>query len=397
MAKILTRTSADNFRVMPYNLRVFAVVGLWGNRRKQYRLYAVLLLALVVIVFPKPVRISDRHPFESIVRSVAELIFAALCYLTIIILAIKSEPFRQVIVKLEQTLALFRDKNDQCSQLIVEVNTSIHRFSLRYAKLHLLYVLLFNVAPPVYNYPHYFLQSKLPPANRTVEFMLPLMQDLYGLNVRHNIAHYTISWLSITPFCAFFTLILWYKGSLFMLIRYNTLLYQLVNLLLQQFADEGPGAKLRQKHHRLQRIVELHYRAIECTKLLDSILSLILLIQFVGCLLLLCLILFYVSRNHNLNVINLGVLFSSIFIEMMCFSYLGNQLTEENASISNFAFNCHWYEEPIVIRKYFLRIILQSHRKATITAGKFYNVNIVTFAQLIKTSYTYYMIMKEMF
>ena len=35
-----------------------------------------------------------------------------------------------------------------------------------------------------------------------------------------------------------------------------------------------------------------------------------------------------------------------------------------------------------MIRKYFLRIILQAHRKATITAGKFYNVNIVTFAQV---------------
>uniref|UniRef100_A0A8W7PXK1 Odorant receptor n=1 Tax=Anopheles coluzzii TaxID=1518534 RepID=A0A8W7PXK1_ANOCL len=105
----------------------------------------------------------------------------------------------------------------------------------------------------------------------------------------------------------------------------------------------------------------------------------------------------YVLLLLALNVINIAVLLMSIFIEMLCFSYLGNQLTEENANISHSAFNCRWYDEPIVIRKYFLRIILQAHRKATITAGKFYNVNIVTFAQLIKTSYTYYMIMKEMF
>uniref|UniRef100_A0A182MDT2 Uncharacterized protein n=1 Tax=Anopheles culicifacies TaxID=139723 RepID=A0A182MDT2_9DIPT len=367
---------------MPYNLRVFALFGLWGDRRKLYRLYVLLLIAFTVIIFPKPVLISDRHPFESIVRSVAELIFAALCYLTIIILAIKSEPFRQVILKLEQALAQFRDQNDQCSELIVQVNARIHRFSLSYAKLNLCYALFFNLAPQIYNYPHYIWQSTLPPANRTVEFVLPLMQELYGLDLRHNIAHYTIFWMSITPFCVFLTLILWYKGSLFMLIRYNTLLYQLVNQLLHQFEVETAGAGLSQKHVRLQRIVQLHYRAIECTKLLDSILSLILLFQCLGCLLLLCLILFYITRNHNLNVINVSVLFFAILIEMMCFSYLGDQLTEENATISNSAFNCRWYEEPIVIRKYFLRIILQSHRKATITAGKFYNVNIVTFAQI---------------
>ncbi|XP_316697.2 putative odorant receptor 92a isoform X2 [Anopheles gambiae] len=397
MVNLFARTPADNFRVMPYNLRLFAMLGLWGDRRKLYRLYALLLLAYVAIIFPKPVRITDRHPFESIVRSVSELIFAALCYLTIIILAIKSEPFRAVIRKLEQALELFRDKQDQCSQLIIEVNANIHRFSLGYAKLNLLYVLLFNVIPPIYNYPRYFLQWRMPEDNRTVEFMLPLMQDLYGLDVHHNIVHYTISWVAITPFCVFCALILWFKGALFMLIRYNTLLYQLVNRLLQQYDRESAGGLLAQKHRRLQQIVQLHYRAIECTKLLDSILSLILLIQCIGCLLMLCLMLFYITRNHSLNVINIAVLLMSIFIEMLCFSYLGNQLTEENANISHSAFNCRWYDEPIVIRKYFLRIILQAHRKATITAGKFYNVNIVTFAQLIKTSYTYYMIMKEMF
>uniref|UniRef100_A0A182NZA2 Uncharacterized protein n=1 Tax=Anopheles dirus TaxID=7168 RepID=A0A182NZA2_9DIPT len=394
---MLARTAADNFRVMPYNLRVLAVLGLWSNRSKLYRLYVLLVFTFVVIIIPKPVRISDRHPFESIVRSVSELIFAALCYLTIIIMAIKSEPFRQVILQLEQALMQFRHTDDQCSRLIEQVNTSIHRFSVGYIKLHLCYIVLFNVAPPAYNFPHYFTQWTLPLENRTVEFMLPLMQDLYGLDIRHNIGHYAVSWIAITPACVFCTLIMWSRGTLFMLIRYNTLLYQLVNSLLEKFGCEAPRMMLWRKHHRLQRIVELHHCAIECTKLLDSCLSLILLIQCVGCLLLLCLILFYVSRNPNLNVINVGVLFASIFIEMMCFSSLGNQLTEENAAISNSAFNCRWYNEPIVVRKYFIRIILQAHRKATITAGRFYNVNIVTFAQLIKTSYTYYMIMKEMF
>lgn len=360
MVNLFARTPADNFRVMPYNLRLFAMLGLWGDRRKLYRLYVLLLLAYVAIIFPKPVRITDRHPFESIVRSVSELIFAALCYLTIIILAIKSEPFRAVIHKLEQALELctcacarcccwtpipattqkkqlklqsfpssVRDKQDQCSQLIIEVNANIHRFSLGYAKLNLLYVLLFNIIPPIYNYPRYFLQWRLPEDNRTVEFMLPLMQDLYGLDVHHNIVHYTISWVAITPFCVFFALILWFKGALFMLIRYNTLLYQLVNRLLQQYDRESAGGLLAQKHRRLQQIVQLHYSAIECTKLLDSILSLILLIQCIGCLLMLCLMLFYITRNHSLNVINIAVLLMSIFIEMLCFSYLGNQLTEE--------------------------------------------------------------------
>uniref|UniRef100_A0A182Q839 Uncharacterized protein n=1 Tax=Anopheles farauti TaxID=69004 RepID=A0A182Q839_9DIPT len=395
---MLARTAADNFRVMPYNRRVLAVLGLWSNRRKLYRLYVLLVFTFVVIIVPKPLRITPRHPFESIVRSVAEHIFAALCYLTIIIMAIKSEPFRQVIHQMEQTLLQFRHTDDQCSRLIVQVNTSIHRFSVGYTKLHVCYMLLFNVGPPAYNFQSYLTHWTHPVENRTVEFLLPLMQDLYGLDIRHNIGHYTISWIAITPACAIFTVILWSKGTLFLLIRYNTLLYQLVNRLLEQFGREASRMTQWRKHRRLQRIVELHHRAIECTKLLDSCLCLILLIQCVGCILLFCLALFYISRNHNLNVINVTVLFASIFIDMMCFSALGNQLTEENAAISDSAFNyCRWYDEPIVVRQYFVRIILQAHRKATITAGGFYNVNIVTFAQLIKTSYTYYMVMKETF
>ncbi|XP_058122042.1 odorant receptor 49b-like [Anopheles ziemanni] len=393
---MLPRTKADSFRVMPYNLRVLATLGVCGDQRKLYRLLVLLVLTFVAIIIPKPVQISDRHPFESIVRSVAEFNFAMLCYLTIIIVASKSEPFRQVVHKMEQTLAPFRDSDDRCSRLIIEVNDKIHRFSVAYARLHVCYMLLFNLVPPACNYPYYLLQRG---SNRTVEFMLPLAQDFYGLDIHGNVAHYSVFCASIIPACCFTTLILWTKGILLILIRYNTLLYQLVNRRLEEYQSSTQIAPMsdEQKKRKLAEIVELHYAAIECNGLLDSIMSLILLIQFVGCLLMLCLMMYYISRNPNMNVVNVVVLFLSIMIEMMCFSYLGNQLTEENTNIGQTAYNCHWYDEPVTVQSYFLRIILQSQRQATITAGKFYNVNIVTFAQLIKTSFTYYMIMKEMF
>ncbi|XP_035793911.1 uncharacterized protein LOC118467477 isoform X2 [Anopheles albimanus] len=411
MKKLLKRTAADDFRVMPYNLRWLTVLGIGtSNDRRRYRLAIALALTVVIIILPKPIRISEQHPFESIVRSLAELLFGLLGYLTIIIVASKSEPFRQVIQKLEQALASFRDRDDQCSRLIVKVNGGIYRFSVAYARLNLVYMLLFNLVPPAVNYPYYLhhllTTTNGTTGNRTVEFMLPLEQDFYGLDIRHNILHYSAFWLISWMACTFTVVILWAKGALFILIRYNTLLYQLVNCMLRELgatavdgAAESSRLLLAWKQRQLVQTIELHRTAIECTKLLDSILRLVLLIQSVGCLLMWCLMLYYISRNANLNVVNLMVLTLSIVFEMWCFSYLGHQLTEANASIANTAYSsCSWYQEPRVLQKTYQRIMMQAtSRQATITAGRFHNVNIVTFAQLVKTSYTYYMIMKEIF
>uniref|UniRef100_A0A182ILT8 Uncharacterized protein n=1 Tax=Anopheles atroparvus TaxID=41427 RepID=A0A182ILT8_ANOAO len=61
--------------------------------------------------------------------------------------------------------------------------------------------------------------------------------------------------------------------------------------------------------------------------------------------------------------------------------YISRNTSEENVTIGHTAYSCPWYNEPVVVQTYFLGLILQSQRKATITAGRFYNINIVTFAQ----------------
>ncbi|XP_052870798.1 uncharacterized protein LOC128276373, partial [Anopheles cruzii] len=260
-------------------------------------------------------------------------------------------------------------------------------FSVAYAKLNICYAVLFNIVPLAYNYPqhvlHYYGVNSS--TKRTVEFILPLVQNFHGLDIRHNILHYTLYSLCIIPACVSTTIMLWFKGMLFILIRYNTLLYQLVNGLLREYAQKSSTASVGafggQRH--LVDIIELHLTAIQCTSLLDSILRLILLVQSLGCLLLWGLLLYYITRNPNLNLVNVMVLMFSIVIEMWCFSYLGHRLTEENAMISHTAYSTYnWYNEPRSVQQFLQRIILQSsNRKATITAGKFYNVNIVSFAQ----------------
>uniref|UniRef100_A0AAG5DF60 Uncharacterized protein n=1 Tax=Anopheles atroparvus TaxID=41427 RepID=A0AAG5DF60_ANOAO len=217
-----------------------------------------------------------------------------LCFLTIIIMASKSEPFRQVVHKMEQTQAPCRDRaavrwtkpaesemnnfalfsraavrdsddDDRCRRLIIEVNDKIHRFSVAYAKLNACNMLLFNLVPPACNFPRYLLHRNV--SNRTtVEFLLPLEQDFYGLDIRRNVAHYTVFCACIIPACCLTTLILWTKGILFILIRYNTLLYQLVNRRLEEYhrrPSDGPVAmaslQTRANTRKLAEIVELHY------------------------------------------------------------------------------------------------------------------------------------------
>ncbi|XP_053673362.1 uncharacterized protein LOC128723628 [Anopheles nili] len=391
---MLTRTIGDDFRVMPYNLRILAIFGLEGNRSKQYRLVIFLVLVVLFLFIPKPLRITERYSFELIVRSLSEIIFTALFSLTAIIVASKSETYRELIFLIEKELTQFKDQHNESSKLIVKINTKIHRFSMLYTILHINYSILYNVVPTIYNIFKYFTKPK---ENLSNAFVIPLIIDFYGMDIEHNILHYAIFWITLTPLFLVVTAMLWFKGTLFILIRYNTLLYQLVIQQLQQHDKEAAGMQLSQKHQRLQDIVQLHCSAIKCTKLLNVILGLILLIQFVGCLLVFCLMMFYISRNKDMSIANLGVLFTSVFTEIMFYSYLGGQLTDKNSAISETAFGCRWYDEPIAIQRYYLRIIQQSQRNAAITIGKFNVVNIETFTQLVKASCTYFMVMKELF
>uniref|UniRef100_A0A182QD63 Odorant receptor n=1 Tax=Anopheles farauti TaxID=69004 RepID=A0A182QD63_9DIPT len=384
----------DDFTVMPLGLRLLRYSGLWGDPQRKRSFVFMLLGTILLLIVPKVVLGTGSDSFDSFARSTAEFIFCYNNYLMMAIFAVQRKPFEQLIVAVQQLFDKHRARPTPTSALVVTVNRQIMRYSRLYVIVQGVYFLIFNLLPPVVTYHAYFTTS----SNATnVTFLLPVESRFYFMDIRHSIVDYTIFTIVACPaflFTAYLTVL---KGLVFIgIIMYNTLQYQLVSSHVQDLTTHyrtDPALYRRQ----LTEIVNQHSVATNCTKLLDSVLSLILLVQFTNTVLMCCLFLFYISKNINSGAINVLLLFLALTVENFCFSYFGTKLTEENQAVGGTVYSIPWYKSSPSLQKQLQQMMRHAHKPRGITVGKFYIVDVSSFGQLIKMIFSYYLILKELF
>uniref|UniRef100_A0A8W7PZ53 Odorant receptor n=1 Tax=Anopheles coluzzii TaxID=1518534 RepID=A0A8W7PZ53_ANOCL len=388
------RDRACDFTVMPHGLWLLEHSGLWGDPRRKRSFALMLLGTVLLLIVPKIVLGTGSDSFDSIARSTAEFIFCYNNYLMMAIFAIRRQPFEQLI----GTVQLLFDKQRKfqttdSSRYVVYVNRQIMRYSRLYIIVQGVYFLIFNLLPAIVTYSAYFASSG---DGEPVEFLLPVESRFFFLDIRHSIVHYTVFSLLACPaflFTAYLTVV---KGLVFIgIIVYNTLQYQLVSRGVRELKSHDPTTT--QFRHRLTEIIDQHGAATRCTKLLDSVLNLMLLVQFTNTVLMCCLFLFYISKNFNSGAVNVLLLFLALTVENLCFSYFGNRLSTENTSVARAVYSTDWYNYPPVLQKQFQQMIRHAYIPRGITVGKFHFVDMASFGQLLKAIFSYYLILKELF
>uniref|UniRef100_A0A182YD40 Uncharacterized protein n=1 Tax=Anopheles stephensi TaxID=30069 RepID=A0A182YD40_ANOST len=388
------RPDTSDFTVMPLGLRLLEYSGLWGDPRRKLSFALMLIGTILLLIVPKIVLGTGSDSFDSIARSTAEFIFCYNNYLMMAIFAVQPKPFEQLIGTVQQLFDKHRthQQHGTASGYVVFVNRQIMRFSRLYITVQGVYFLIFNLLPAFVTYHAYFTSN----GTTTVEFLLPVESRFFFMDIRHSIVDYTIFSIVACPaflFTAYLTVV---KGLVFIgIIVYNTLQYQLVSKAIRELdADELDTAQFR---HRLTEIIDLHGMATRCTKLLDSVLNLMLLVQFTNTVLMCCLFLFYISKNVNSGAVNVLLLFLALTVENLCFSYFGNRLSTENHNVAVTIYNTAWYKYPTTYQKQFQQMIRHAYIPRGITVGKFYIVDVASFGQLLRMIFSYYLILKELF
>ncbi len=59
------------------------------------------------------------------------------------------------------------------------------------------------------------------------------------------------------------------------------------------------------------------------------------------------------------------------------------------------AYNIDWNKKPQNIKKAIILIIMRSQKPVGITAAKFYYINLQTFASVLSTSLSYFMLLRK--
>ncbi|CAL1689201.1 unnamed protein product [Lasius platythorax] len=151
---------------------------------------------------------------------------------------------------------------------------------------------------------------------------------------------------------------------------------------------------------RLAIIVEHHLRVLSFISRIESIMQNICLVELLGCTMNMCLLAYYFITNWNTldvaKLISFVIIYLSMAFNIFVFCYIGEILTEQCKNVGEKAYMINWYELPHETALGIVLIIARSSNVIRITAGKFFQLSIATFGDIIKTSMVYLNMLRTM-
>ncbi|KAL2738899.1 odorant receptor 67c-like isoform X2 [Vespula squamosa] len=140
--------------------------------------------------------------------------------------------------------------------------------------------------------------------------------------------------------------------------------------------------------------IKNHKKALEFAKLIESSYSISFFIQsFMG---LICLSIsmfqILILLDKTAEAFRFFIFACAQFAHLLCICYPGQRMIDYSTEIRIKAYNGLWYEAPIEIHRLILLIIRRSMEPCYLTAGKIFVFCLETFAKIVQTSGSYFMV-----
>lgn len=214
-------------------------------------------------------------------------------------------------------------------------------------------------------------------------------------------------------------------------IKTTCLLFQTTAMQIRELKDNISQAQL-------SVVIKSHRDTLLCAQYLQEALNLSLLFQLTFCSLIWCLMMFYIllmvragsCLNHDLTktslisfqgfdsrILNVLILLLIVTVETYTYCTLGTQLTDKvrntqpDADKANVIFllqlkgeeilmalqQLAWYDQSISIQKQLLFMIRRSQKPIILSAGKIFYANVLQFSEMVQKSYSFYLVLKNVF
>ncbi|XP_053670127.1 odorant receptor 49b-like [Anopheles nili] len=383
---------ADPYAVMPLLLRLQRFVGLWGERRYRYKFQLAFASFCLLVVIPK---LAFGYPdLETTVRGTAELIFEWNVLFGMLLFSLKLDIYDELVHRYMDIakIAFRKDIPSELGDYLVRINRRIDKFSKIYCCSHLCLAIFYWVAPSSSTYIAYLGSHN---DSIAVEHVLHLEEELYWLHNRTSLLDYSIFTAIMLPTI----FMLAYFGGLKLLTIFSNVKYCSATMrLVAMRINYLDRLSEKQAEKELIEIIMMHQKALKCVELLEIIFRWVFLGQFIQCVMIWCSLVLYVAvTGLSTKAANVGVLFILLTVETYGFCYFGSDLTAESLGVAMAVYGCHWYKRSVPIQKK-LRMMLQRAQKPVgISAGKFCFVDIEQFGKMAKTSYSFYIVLKDQF
>uniref|UniRef100_A0A2Y9D320 Odorant receptor n=1 Tax=Anopheles merus TaxID=30066 RepID=A0A2Y9D320_ANOME len=370
-------------------LKLLHAVGIANGETFSHRFTAVYLLFIFIIAIPK--LFCGYTSFEASVVGLAELFFQLNNFTGLLLVLVSSKQL-QCLVRVGQTIAdeVFQRAQADMRQLLTSHHKRMHKWTRYYCLVILYTVSIFAIAPICATFWSYVRAAH---RNTTAQYVLHMEEDFYGLQIRSSLRDYLMFAIPMVPMsyvCA-------YVGCAKIMIVFNftsycTVYFRLVALQLQCQTRTVPSDR-----DSIRTIVTIHQQALCCADLLETIVSPIMLMQIVLCVLMSSsMILYFTFATMSGHMINVLLLFLVVSTETFGYCYLGTQLSMESARIAYAVYNGKWEQQPREIAKHLRLILLRAQKPIGITAGKFCYINMEQFAKLLKTTYSVFILLRDL-
>ncbi|PSN48182.1 Odorant receptor 69 [Blattella germanica] len=149
----------------------------------------------------------------------------------------------------------------------------------------------------------------------------------------------------------------------------------------------------------LQECIIYHQSILRFCKELEEILSPIMFMEIITTGIALCVVAFQVTEVpvYSLRFFTMATFLISVLFECGIFFWAGEQLITESLKTADIIYGCmQWYHNCSLFSRGIPIIIACSQSEVKLTCGKFYILSLSNYANVIKTSYSFYAVLKSL-
>ncbi|CAK9820404.1 Odorant receptor 85b [Anthophora quadrimaculata] len=176
-----------------------------------------------------------------------------------------------------------------------------------------------------------------------------------------------------------------------------------IDLFCQKVTEISYNAKLKESRElAIKDVVIRHQRIIRLCENIETIFTYISLTQFLSNMMTICFISFILVMSLHTEqatalIIKCFPYYVAINCEAFILCYTGEYLTFKSESINQSMYSFLWYELSLQEARTVLFIILRSQKELILTAGKFVNLSLAAYANMLKASASYVSVLHAMY
>uniref|UniRef100_A0A182S571 Uncharacterized protein n=1 Tax=Anopheles funestus TaxID=62324 RepID=A0A182S571_ANOFN len=325
----------------------------------------------------------------ALVRVGSEIVYTIYLITQMVALYIRRNDIYQLVDMLQECVK--KSYTENIHSFLIRSNTKINNSSVKYCKCFMIVCLTYFWLPLIAT-GVVCVQNFRNQTGEQEEYVLPTELNFYYLDIRYNLLHYSIYIMAVSVLDVTGSMMFCTKDVVdFSLIRTVSMLFKITAMQIQELPPAASQADI-------SVVIRSHRNTLQCATKLQQAMNLALMIQLTCCSAIWCLMLFYILlMGISSKVLNVSLLLLIITIDTYMYCQLGTEFTDSADQVFNALQQLTWYDQSVPIQKQLYFMIQHSQRSIVLKAGKLLPVNIAQFSEIVKKSYSFYLVLKDVF